>query len=134
NGIVRAHPRRIANLELSIDVPVHSYAPWNYRNRGCVKVQSGPEFKTGYFRMASHELLAVEECPISSPLINRGMVALWQSGRKGSVPSGIEEIEFFANADDTQLLVEVSARADSRRAALRAWAEEFRTSIPEISG
>lgn len=84
--------------------------------------------------MASHELLPVEECPISSPLINRGIAALWQSGRKGSVPSGIEEIEFFANADDTQLLVEVLAKADSRRAALRAWAEEFTTSIPEISG
>jgi 23S rRNA (uracil1939-C5)-methyltransferase len=84
--------------------------------------------------MASHELLAIEECPISSPLINRGIAALWRSGREGSVPSGIEEIEFFTNADDTQLLVEVSAKPDSRRAALRAWAEGFSTSIPEISG
>jgi 23S rRNA (uracil1939-C5)-methyltransferase len=134
NEILRETLRRTAKIELSVDVQIHPSPPWNYRNRSRLKVKSEPEFKTGYFRMASHELLAVEECPISSPLLNRGIAALWQSGRKGSVPSGIEEIEFFANADDTQLLVEVSAKPDSRRAALRAWAEEFSTSIPEISG
>ena len=132
--ILRETLRRTAKIELSTEVQVHPSPPWNYRNRSRLKVQSGPEFKTGYFRMASHELLAVEECPISSPLINRGIDALWQSGRKMSVPSGIEEIEFFANHDDSQLLVEVSAKADSRRAALREWAEEFSTSIPEIGG
>jgi len=84
--------------------------------------------------MASHELLAVEECPISSALINRGIAALWQSGRDGKVPPGVDEVEFFANAEDTQLLVEVSARPDSRRAALRAWAEDFQSSTAEVTG
>ncbi len=101
--------------------------------RGC-KVQTTPEFKAGYYKMASHELLAVEECPISSALINRGIAALWLSGRAGKVPTGVDEVEFFANADDTQLLVEVSAKPDSRRAALRAWAEDFRSSMAEIAG
>jgi len=84
--------------------------------------------------MASHELLPVEECPISSALINRGIAALWRTGRAGKLPSGVDEVEFFANADDTQLLIEVSAKADSRRAALRAWAEDFQSSMPEIAG
>src|SRR5512142_1067345 len=84
--------------------------------------------------MTSHELLAVEECPISSPLINRGIAALWQSGRAGKLPAGVEEVEFFANADDTELLVEVSAKPDSRRAALRAWAEDFQSSMAEVGG
>jgi 23S rRNA (uracil1939-C5)-methyltransferase len=119
---------------LSVDIQVHPSPPWNYRNRSRLKVQTTPQFKAGYFRMASHELLSVEECPISSALINRGIAALWQNGRAGKVPPGVDEVEFFANADDTQLLIDVSAKANSRRAALRAWAEDFQTSMAEITG
>src|ERR1700719_1218167 len=132
--ILRETPRRTAKQELSVDIQVHPSPPWNDRNRSRLQVQNAPEFKAGYFKMASHELLAVEECPISSPLINRGIAALWQNGRAGKVPSGVDEVEFFANAEDTQLLIEVSAKLDSRRAALRVWAEDFQSSMPEIAG
>jgi 23S rRNA (uracil1939-C5)-methyltransferase len=132
--ILRETLRRTAKLELPVDIQAHPSPPWNYRNRSRLKVQTAPEFKAGYYKMASHELLAVEECPISSALINRGITALWLSGRAGKVPSGLDEVEFFANADDTQLLVEVSAKPDSRRAALRSWAEDFQSSMAEISG
>jgi len=126
--------RRTAKLELSMDVQVHPSPPWNYRNRSRLQVQPGPAFKAGYFRMASHELLAVEECPISCPLINKGIAKLWQSGREGRVPKGVSEVEFFANADDSKMLIEVSTTADAKRAALREWAEEFSAAMPEIAG
>jgi 23S rRNA (uracil1939-C5)-methyltransferase len=126
--------RRTAKIELPIEIQVHPSPPWNYRNRSRLQVQTSPTFALGYFKMLSHELLAVEECPISSPLINRGISALWQSGRAGNVPSGVHEAEFFANADDTQLLLEISATADVRRAALRAWAEDLCASTPQIAG
>jgi 23S rRNA (uracil1939-C5)-methyltransferase len=132
--ILRETLRRTARLELAGDIQVHPSPPWNYRNRSRLQVQNGPEFRAGYFKMASHELLAVEECPISSPLINHGIAALWRNGRAGKVPLGVDEVEFFANAEDTQLLIEVSAKLDSRRAALRAWAEDFQSSMPEIGG
>jgi 23S rRNA (uracil1939-C5)-methyltransferase len=134
HAILRETLRRTAKLDLPVEIQVHPSPPWNYRNRSRLQVQAGPEFKAGYFKMASHELLAVEECPISSPLINRGIAALWLSGLAGKVPQGVEEVEFFANADDTFLLVEVSATTDSRRAALRNWSEELRGSMPEIAG
>ena len=132
--ILRETLKRTAKLELAVDIQVHPSPPWNYRNRSRLKVQTTPEFKAGYFKMASHELLPVEDCPISSPLINRGIAALWQNGSAGKAPPGVDEVEFFANGDDTQLLIEVSAKADSRRAALRAWAEDFQSSMPEIAG
>ncbi len=126
--------KRTAKIELPLEIQVHPSPPWNYRNRSRLKVQTAPDFKAGYFKMGSHELLAVEECPISSKLINRGIEALWRDGRSGKAPAGITELEFFANAEDTQLLVEVFATPDSQRAALRAWAEEFRASMLEIAG
>jgi len=132
--ILRETLRRTAKLELSVDIQVHASPPWNYRNRSRLQVQATPEFKAGYFKMSSHELLAVENCPISSKLINRGIAALWENGRAGKVPPGVDEVEFFANADDSQLLVEVTANQQSRRSALRSWAEDFRASMPEIAG
>ena len=132
--ILRETLKRTAKLELAVGIQVHPSPPWNYRNRARLKVQTTPEFKAGYFKMASHELLPVEECPISSALINRGIAALGLNGSAGKAPPGVDEVEFFANGDDTQLLMEVSAKADSRRAALRAWAEDFQSSMPAIVG
>ena len=126
--------RRTTKVELSIEIQLHPSPPWNYRNRSRLQIQTSPEFKAGYFRMSSHELLAVEECPISSPLINRGIATLWQIGREGKVPQGVREIELFANADDSQMLIQISTSQDARRAALRSWAEEFLAFMSEISG
>ena len=132
--ILRESLRRMAKVDLPFDIEVHPSPPWNYRNRSRLQVQVSPAFAAGYFKLASHELLAVEECPISSPLINRGIASLWQSGRAGKVPEGVREVEFFANADDTQLLVDVGCAGAARRAAVRVWAEELRASLPEIAG
>ena len=132
--ILRENLRRIAKLELSSEIQVHPSPPWNYRNRSRLQVQGRPEFAAGYFKFASHELLPVEECPISSPLINQGIAALWRIGRAGKVAEGVVEVEFLANADDTQLLIEVSCTAAAKRAAVKAWAEELRGLLPEIAG
>jgi 23S rRNA (uracil1939-C5)-methyltransferase len=132
--ILRESLRRTAKLELLFDIEVHRSPPWNYRNRSRLQVQVSPTFAAGYFKMSSHELLAVEECPISSPLINRGIVTLWQSGRAGKVPEGVREVEFFANADDTQLLIDVACAREARRAAVRGWAEDLSAAMSEIAG
>ena len=132
--ILRESLRRTAKLELPFDIEVHPSPPWNYRNRSRLQVRTKPTFAAGYFKMASHDLLPVEECPISSPLINRGIAFLWQSGSTGKVPEGVREVEFFANSDDTRLLIDVSCAREARRALVRAWAEDFRAAMPEIAG
>jgi 23S rRNA (uracil1939-C5)-methyltransferase len=132
--ILRENLRRIARLELQCEIQVHPSPPWNYRNRSRLQVRTRPDFTVGYFRFASHELLAVEDCPISSPLINRGIAALWRSGRAGKAVEGVREVEFFSNAGDTKLLLEFLCAPEARRAAVRAWAEELCAALPEIVG
>jgi 23S rRNA (uracil1939-C5)-methyltransferase len=132
--ILRENLRRIAKLELQCEIQLHPSPPWNYRNRSRLQVRTQPRFAAGYFKFSSHELLPVEQCPISSPLINRGIAALWQAGRAGKAVEGVREIEFFANADDTKLLVELLCAPEARRAAVRAWAEELCSTTPEITG
>jgi 23S rRNA (uracil1939-C5)-methyltransferase len=132
--ILRENLRRMAKIELECEIQVHASPPWNYRNRSRLQVRARPEFAAGYYKFASHELLPVEECPISSPLINRGIEMLWQAGRAGKVVEGVREVEFFANADDTKLLIEILCAPEARRAAVRGWIEELCASMPEIAG
>jgi len=132
--ILRENLRRIAKLDLECEIEVHPSPPWNYRNRSRLQVQTRPAFAAGYFKFASHELLPVEECPISSPLINRGITALWRAGRAGKAVEGVREVEFFADADDTKILLEILCAPEARRAAVRAWAEELCAAMPEIAG
>ncbi len=132
--ILRENLRRIAKLELKNEIEVHPSPPWNYRNRSRLQVRTQPEFVAGYFKLGSHEVLSVEQCPISSPLINRGIAALWQISRAGKTPEGLREAEFFANADDTQLLVELSCAPEAPESSLKNWAEVLRTVLPEIVG
>lgn len=132
--ILRESLRRIAKLELQCPIQVHPSPPWNYRNRSRLQVRAAPEFCAGYFKMRSHEILAIEQCPISSPLINRGVVTLWELGRAGKVPEGVREIEFFADVEDSRLLVEFSCTPEARRAAVRDCAEQLRAAMPAIAG
>ena len=130
-SILKENLRRIAKLELHKDLEIHASPPWHYRNRARFKVQTAPEFAMGYYKFNSHELLAVEDCPISSPLINRALAGAWQLGRGGTVPTGVQEIEFFANGDDTQLLVEVYCLPET---AMEQFAAALKVALPELSG
>ncbi len=133
-AILKENLRRIAKLELETKITVHPSPPWKYRNRTRLKVRVGPEFALGYYRFSSHELLPVEECPVSSPLINRAIASFWQMGRARSVPDGIHEIEFFANADDGQLLIEATCEPGTPSTPLRQWADHLPSTLPEIVG
>jgi 23S rRNA (uracil1939-C5)-methyltransferase len=133
-AILNENLRRIAKLELETEITIHPSPPWNYRNRSRLQVRTAPAFALGYYKFSSHELLPVEECPVSSPLINRGIAAFWQLGRGRAVPHGIHEIEFFTNADDTQLLIEASCEPGTASTPIREWAATLPAALPEIAG
>jgi 23S rRNA (uracil1939-C5)-methyltransferase len=133
-AILKDTLRRIAKLELDTKITVHPSPSWNYRNRTRLRVRAVPEFAIGYYKFRSHQLLPVEECPVSSPLINRAIAAFWQMGRGRAMPDGIHEIEFFANADDTELLIEAWSEAGTPDSSIREWADAARGLFPEIVG
>jgi 23S rRNA (uracil1939-C5)-methyltransferase len=111
--ILRETLRRTAKLELAQDIQVHASPPWNYRNRTRMQVRHMPGFALGYFHYNSHDVLPVESCPISSPLINHAIASVWKLGRGGVVPQSLHGLQFFANHDDTKLLVEAYVSPDN---------------------
>ena len=132
--ILRETVRRTAKLELEQEIQVHPSEPWNYRNRTRMRVQHAPDFALGYFRHGSHELMPVESCPISSPLINRAIAAVWKLGRAKSAPQTLHGLQFFANHDDTQLLVEAYVRTNSSAKEFEPFATALREALPQAVG
>jgi 23S rRNA (uracil1939-C5)-methyltransferase len=137
SAILRETLRRVGKIEFPQEIQIHPSPPWNYRNRTRMRLRSRP-FLLGYNRLRWSELMAIEQCPISSPLINRAISALWEIGRADKVSADVTEIEFFANADDTQLLVELTVEEKSwrlrRKSDLLQFVQALRTALPEIQG
>jgi len=137
SAILRETLRRVGKIELAQEIRVHAAQPWNYRNRTRLRVRTRP-FVLGYNRLRWSELLAVEQCPISSPLINRAIAALWELGRADKVSAEVTEIELFANADDTKLLAELTVQGKGWRQGHKSDLPQFvlalRAAVPEIIG
>jgi len=134
-AILKENLLRIAKLDLAVELKIHSSAPWNYRNRTRLKVRSAPEFALGYYRFGSHELLPVKECPISSSLINRAIAACWQIGRtEKNFLSDLEEVELFANAEDTELLIEAYCFPNTSPESAKLLVDALQEILREIIG
>ena len=137
SAIVRETLRRTAKLDWQGEIQAHPSPPWRYRNRTRMRLRAEP-FALGYNRFGSNILLPVEECPISSPLINRAIETVWRLGREGQVAAEVSEMEFFANAEDSALVVELTLHASSHPfqpgSAVARLAESLRGALPEVSG
>jgi len=135
-AILRQMVRSVGKIEFAEEIRIHPAPPSNYRNRTRLRLRARP-FMLGYNRLGSSELLAIEQCPISSPLINRAIGILWRLGLADAVSADVAEIELFANADDTQLLVELMVEEKNRRrrgSDLLHLVQNLRATIPEIAG
>ena len=134
SAILRETLKRTAKIELPCELQVHASPPWNYRNRTRLKIRTTPDFALGYYKFRSHDLLPIEQCPISSPLINRSIGALWSRGRAGEIPDSVREIELFANDTDSQLFIEIYCAHGTTRADAEKICESVRQSLPGIEG
>jgi 23S rRNA (uracil1939-C5)-methyltransferase len=132
--ILRETLRRTAKFDLQNEISIHSAEPWHYRNRTRVHVRHQPEFALGYFRYNSHELLPVEKCPISSPLINQAIATVWALGRERVIPEILHGLQFFCNHDDSRILLEAYIRAESDPKDCERFATALHESLLQLAG
>jgi 23S rRNA (uracil1939-C5)-methyltransferase len=133
-SILRETLKRTAKINLPCELQIHPSPEWNYRNRTRLKIQTQPEFALGYYKFRSHELLPVEECPISSPLINRAIAEVWAAGRSSPTFSALSEIEFFADHADAALLIEAYCQPGTLKADAQQIADTLANTLPEVKG
>ena len=132
--VLRETLRRTAKIEVPCELQVHPSPEWNYRNRTRLKIHTEPKFAIGFYEFRSHYLLPIEHCPISSPLINQAITQLWAAGRNAQLADCVREVELFANAADSELLVELYCQPGTPRREARALAETFTDILPAATG
>jgi 23S rRNA (uracil1939-C5)-methyltransferase len=115
-------------------IEVHSGEPYGFRNRTRMKIAVEPEFALGYYRAGSHDLEPVRNCPISSPLINQAVALLWELAPEMAAYPSLREVQFFANHNDSELLVELFIHHTTTPVLLAKFAKLLRQRMPQILG
>ncbi len=107
--------------------------PWGYRNRIRLHVKGG---SLAYRQRASHNLLAVTHCPIAAPLLEQAIASVERIAKETALASLCEEVEFFANGEQDQLLVSLWSEKPRRvrESSLEAFAERLQLEIPVLTG
>ncbi len=140
--ILRETLRRLGRVDWTGEISAHGSQPWGYRNRAQWKIRS-PEKSgellasggaqppgIGYFRAQSTTLCAVHDCPIVSPLLLKTLLAFREALGAGKLPGELREIEAFADASDSKLLLTATFAGFPRRKEEAA--ATFRRLVPEI--
>jgi 23S rRNA (uracil1939-C5)-methyltransferase len=125
----------LARAHLPVPGEIESLAgpPWGYRNRVRLHVIGGA---LGYRQRASHNLLPVTHCPIAAPLLDQAVAAVAGIAKDTGLASLCDEVEFFTNGEQDQLLVSLWPERPRRvhERALEAFAEQLRVQIPALTG
>jgi 23S rRNA (uracil1939-C5)-methyltransferase len=103
---------------------------WGYRNR--IRLQAKGR-KLGYLQRGSHTLLPVTHCPIAAPVLEQAIAVV---ERFPGLEGLCEEIEFFTNGEQDQLLISLwpGPNQKPREQALEVFAERARVELPSLIG
>jgi 23S rRNA (uracil1939-C5)-methyltransferase len=104
--------RRLGRIEPPEEIAIVAAEPWGYRNRAQFHIENG---RLGYREARSHNLIAIDRCPISSPRINEIITTLLRMLRDPRWPNFIRSLEVFTDERQVQLNVLDTARPVARR-------------------
>jgi 23S rRNA (uracil1939-C5)-methyltransferase len=133
----------LARAHLPVPSEIASLAgpPWGYRNRIRLHVVKRAGIALGYRQRGSHNLLPVTHCPIAAPILEQAVAAVTRIGAETSLESLCDEVEFFTNSEQAQLLVSLWPGPRERRQpprlrerALETFAEQLQAQLPGLSG
>jgi len=91
-----------ARLKLDVEIQTVAGEPLGYRNRTQFHFHDG---KVGFLETASHKLVPVDQCPVSSPKINDVLRVLNLIAKDHRFPKFLKSLEVFTNESDVQLNV-----------------------------
>ncbi len=130
-NILRETLRRLGKLDWKEEIPVHASPPWNYRNRVQLKLAPHPVvaevLQVGFFCAGSHNLCAVEQCPLVSPKLNHLIAVFNRLSAARGLPLSLRGAEAFTDDRDQTFWLTLSAPRIDFDAA--AFAETLRTEL-----
>jgi 23S rRNA (uracil1939-C5)-methyltransferase len=119
-------------------IQTHTADQWDYRNRTRMRVEDlEGALKVGYNRRGSNHFLAIQECPISAPLLMRAAESLLATATDNNSAAGrwtrnISEVEFFTTADEKKLQMTLFVRKN--QPGFTKLCDQMNQRIPELVG
>jgi len=101
-AIVREVFQRVGKTQTPEQIGIIAGEPWGYRNRTQFH-SDGRDI--GFLEAGSHNLVSVEQCPISAPKINESLQALRYMIRDRGWPRFVRSLELFTNGERTMVNV-----------------------------
>ena len=105
--IFRETLQRLGGIVFDDEIEVLAGEPWHYRNRIQLHFR---EEEAGFHRRGSHELVGIDHCYISSPMLNEVIVKLSAASKQPEWPRFLRSLEIFTNETQVQLNVIDSTR------------------------
>jgi 23S rRNA (uracil1939-C5)-methyltransferase len=106
--ILRETLSRLGGISWDGAIQEHTAEPYGYRNRAQWAVRSGMPRALGYFLPESSIIVPIDECSVLSPQLARTFGRLQEMARSGALPTGILEIEAFADSADEKIALNVA--------------------------
>ena len=101
-AILLENLQRLGGITYAGQIDTLTADPWFYRNRIQLHVDKG---QSGFNRHGSNEVVPVDECFISSPLLVDAIQKLSSIVKKPEWPSFLKSLELFSNETDLQINV-----------------------------
>jgi 23S rRNA (uracil1939-C5)-methyltransferase len=126
-------------VELGVEIEQLAAEPWEYRNRirlALTSEESG-EVRLNYRGRRSHDMIAVEKCPIAAPVLMdmARRVAAWLEVNDRAIE--VAELELFTNHDQSQVLLTLFSESNGAVPGrdLEAWITALQAALPaEVVG
>ncbi len=125
-AILLENLQRLGGISYTGQIDSITAEPWAYRNRIQLHFEKG---HCGFHRGGSNELVAVDSCPISSPLLNEAIDKLTGLAKQAEWPDFLKSVELFSNETDLQINV-----LDSSRPVAARFFDWLRKSLPIAPG
>ncbi|MGA8026704.1 MAG: class I SAM-dependent RNA methyltransferase [Bryobacteraceae bacterium] len=104
--------QRLGGIQFEGEVRVLSGEPWHYRNRIQLHFENA---QAGFHKAGSHDLCAIDHCPISSPMLNQAIAKFQAAATQPEWPDFLRSLEIFTNETDVQLNIVDSIRPVAAR-------------------
>ena len=111
-AILLENLQRLGGIAYAGELNTLTADPWFYRNRIQLHFEKA---KSGFHRLGSNQLVAVDDCFISSPLLVDAIKQLSSIVSKPEWPSFLQSLELFSNESDLQINVLDSTRPVAAR-------------------
>jgi 23S rRNA (uracil1939-C5)-methyltransferase len=128
--ILRETLSRLGGVSWQGEIREHTAEPYGYRNRAQWAYRDAMPRALGYFLQDSPRIVPIDVCPVLSPGLATAFGQLQEMARGNSLPTGVLEIEAFADSSDTKIALNVAFERFSKPA--KDLGTAFKDAVPSL--